>query len=160
MQMQPRLAPCCVSHSLRTRQVTEARVRIRQSCLFMLIRSTPSSTNSNSSGPIACRESWLVQLVCLRYTHLKPPRHLYIVANKRCLLLPVRLCDQYLARERTGLSTPVAADDFEPRLLYFISGCCCFCGRSHCLTCGRCKLHADAADRSLLFVTRRDGKSI
>lgn len=61
----------------------------------MLIRSTPSSADSNTSGPIACRALWLIQLVRLRYTHFKPPRHLNIVANKRCLLLHVRLCDQY-----------------------------------------------------------------
>lgn len=53
----------------------------------MLIRSTPSSpADSKTSDPIACRALWLVQLTRLRYTPLKPPRHLYIVANKRCLL--------------------------------------------------------------------------
>lgn len=61
----------------------------------MLIRSTPSSTDSKTSGPNAYRAFWLVQLLCLRYTHLKPSRHLHIVANKRYLLLRVRLCDQY-----------------------------------------------------------------
>lgn len=88
------LSPHFISHSLFGRQVTETRVRIRQRCLLTLISSTPSIAppmTPTPSGPITCRVFWPV---CLRYTHLKPPRHLNIVANKRCLLLRLRLCNQ------------------------------------------------------------------
>lgn len=90
------LSPHFTSHSLFARQVTEARVRIRQRCFLTLIRSTPSTAPPPIPKPrarlLAAHVFWLV---CLRYTHLKPPRHLNIVANKRCLLLRLRLCDQY-----------------------------------------------------------------
>lgn len=77
----------------------------------MLIRSTPSSADPNTSDPIACRAFWLVQLTRLRYTPLKPPRHLHIVANKRCLLLLCAALRPVSTSKRTE-AWSLAADNF------------------------------------------------
>lgn len=99
------------SYSLLARQVTVTRVPYSPEIsphVDKVDTLSCSSADSNNSGPIACRVPRPVCLgIDLGYTHLKPPRHLYSVPNKRCLMLRLRLCDQCCqVRGRTRAMRP------------------------------------------------------
>lgn len=85
------------SYSLFARQVTVTRVPYSPEIsphVDKVDTLSCSSADSNHSGPIACRVPRPVCVLTWVTPPFKPPRHLHSVANKRCLMLRLRLCDQ------------------------------------------------------------------